>query len=70
MATRVHTITGRTRAALEQAATKTREHATTTEGCERVLVVYQANTAQVFVESNPRAVGPRGRSPEQARRRT
>jgi hypothetical protein len=69
MATRVHTITGRTRAALEQAATKKREHATT-EGCDRVLVVYQANTARVFVESHSKAVGPRGRSSEQARRRT
>jgi hypothetical protein len=70
MTTRVITLKGRTRSALEQAAARTCEHATT-EGCDRVLVVYDADTARVFVEaSSPEADAGHGRPPGHPRRRT
>ena len=53
-------VTGASKAALVAAATRECEHQTAAASCERVLVVYGAQSANLYIESTP--------SPRPARR--
>ena len=54
-------VTGGSKAALVAAATRACEQQTAAPSCDRVLVVYGANAANLYIESTPRSVRAAGR---------